>query len=218
MAKEEEKYESEKETRGEAGQQPAKKGMPIKQLAILGVVVAVIGIECGAAYKFISSAVPEGETAIAAKTEEKTEAKAEGKAEKGEAKAAKHEAKGEEKGEGKGEGSAVDRDPEEQIEVLLGEFSVTTFQPATNTTLRIEFNLYGTVLAKDEQEFLGALEDNKHRFRDQVLVIVRSAEITDLTDAGLGLVKRKIMEKTNRMIGKPLLHSVIFSDFSFIEQ
>jgi flagellar FliL protein len=51
-----------------------------------------------------------------------------------------------------------------------------------------------------------------------VIVIVRSAEITDLTDAGLGLIKRKIMEKTNRMIGKSMLHSVIFSDFSFIEQ
>ena len=95
---------------------------------------------------------------------------------------------------------------------------MTTFQPATNNTLRIEFNLYGTVNAKEQKEFMTALEENLHRFRDQVLVIVRSAEITDLTDAGLGLVKRKIMEKTNRMIGKPLLRSIIFSDFSFVEQ
>ena len=28
----------------------------------------------------------------------------------------------------------------------------------------------------------------------------------------------KIMDKTNRMLGKQLLQSVIFSDFSFIEQ
>jgi flagellar basal body-associated protein FliL len=228
MAQEEQKNEIEDQAPVEAEQQPAKKGKPIKQLAILGVIVAVIGIECGAAYKFISSAAaPEGDAAVAEKPEKKAEGKSEEKAAKhGEKSEAKHGEKGEAKGEGKGEakhggegeGSAVDRDPEEQIEVMLGEFSVTTFQPATNTTLRIEFNLYGTVLAKDEQEFLGSLEDNKHRFRDQVLVIVRSAEITDLTDAGLGLVKRKIMEKTNRMIGKPLLHSVIFSDFSFVEQ
>jgi len=140
---------------------------------------------------------------------------ADGKAaEKGDHKLAKHESKGEAKG---GE-AGNDKDPDEQVEVVLGEFSVTTYQPATNTTLRIEFNLYGTVNAKEQKDFLAALEENQHRFRDQVLVIVRSAEITDLTDAGLGLVKRKIMEKTNHMIGKPLLRSIIFSDFSFVEQ
>ncbi|MFZ5832842.1 MAG: hypothetical protein ACOY3P_22375 [Planctomycetota bacterium] len=105
-----------------------------------------------------------------------------------------------------------------QTEVDLGEFSVTAYQPVSNTTLRIDFHLYGTVGSGDEKEFLRLIEENKHRFREQVLVIVRSAEVTDLTDAGLGLVKRKILDKTNRIIGRPLLKAVIFSDFSFIEQ
>jgi flagellar FliL protein len=65
---------------------------------------------------------------------------------------------------------------------------------------------------------MSRLEENQHRFREQVIVTVRSSEITDLTDAGLGLVKRKIMDKTNRMLGKQLLQTIIFSDFSFIEQ
>jgi flagellar basal body-associated protein FliL len=202
MAQEENKLDSTKET-SETEPQPAKKSKLSKKLAILGVVVAVIGMECGAAYWFLSSAGN-----ATAQASEPADSKSEGKsAEKGERKPAKHE------GKGTGEHGA-----DEEIEVVLGEFSVTTFQPATNTTLRIEFNLYGTVNAGDQKEFLTGLEENQHRFRDQVLIIVRSAEITDLTDAGLGLVKRKIMEKTNRMIGKPMLHSVIFSDFSFVEQ
>jgi hypothetical protein len=49
-------------------------------------------------------------------------------------------------------------------------------------------------------------------------VIVRGAEITDLTDAGLGLMKRKILDRANRTLGKPLLQTVVVSDFSFIEQ
>jgi len=106
----------------------------------------------------------------------------------------------------------------DQFEVSLGEFSVTAFQPISNTTLRIDFQLWGTVSVEDEKEFLVLLEDNHHRFREQVIVTVRSTDITDLTDAGLGLVKRKILERTNRMLGKPLLRTVIFSDFSFIEQ
>ena len=108
--------------------------------------------------------------------------------------------------------------PVDQVEVDLGEFSVSSFQPVSSTTLRIDFHLWGTIGSEDEKEFLMLMEDNLHRFREQVIVTVRSADITDLTDAGLGLVKRKILEKTNRTLGKPLLRAVIFSDFSFIEQ
>ncbi len=105
-----------------------------------------------------------------------------------------------------------------QVEVDLGEFTITAYQPISNTTLRIDFHLYGTVATEDQQAFQEALQTNIHRFRDQVIVIVRSAELTDLTDAGLGLIKRKILEKTNAMFGKRYLKAVIFSDFSFVEQ
>ena len=37
----------------------------------------------------------------------------------------------------------------DQVEVDLGEFSVTSFQPISNTTLRIDFHLFGTVAADD---------------------------------------------------------------------
>ena len=108
--------------------------------------------------------------------------------------------------------------PPTQVEVDLGEFGVTSYQPISNTTLRIDFRLYGTVAVEKEKEFLGQLERNNHRFRDEVIVTVRSSEITDLTDAGLGLIKRKILEKSNALLGKRYLRSIIFSDFSFIEQ
>lgn len=122
------------------------------------------------------------------------------------------------------EGSSPESDEPEgeddvsQVEVDLGEFSVTAYQPISNTSLRIDFHLYGTVSTEDEADFLAKLESNVHRFRDQVIITVRSSDITDLTDAGLGLIKRKILEKTNTMLGKRYLRAVIFSDFSFIEQ
>lgn len=219
MAQEEKKPATTPEA-AESEKQPVKKTSMVMKLAILGFVVAVIGIECGAAYWFLSSAgnatAQAGEPSESG-TEEKSTEKSEHKAAKHEGKEGKESKEGKEGKESKS-GTHEAKDPEEQVEVVLGEFSVTSFQPATNTTLRIEFNLYGTVNAKNEKEFLTALEENQHRFRDQVLKIVRSAEITDLTDAGLGLIKRKIQEATNRMIGKQLLHSIIFSDFSFVEQ
>jgi flagellar FliL protein len=107
---------------------------------------------------------------------------------------------------------------EDETEVDLGKFGVTSFQPSSNSTLLIDFHLYGTVATTDKEAFGLAMEESQHRFRDQVLVIVRSAELTELTDAGLGLLKRKILEKSNKTLGKPFLRSVIFSDFSFVEQ
>ena len=107
---------------------------------------------------------------------------------------------------------------EDQTEVDLGQFHVIAFHPVSNTTLRIDFHLYGTIPPDDETEFGQLWAENTHRIRDQVIVTMRGCELSELTDAGLGLIKRKILEKTNRTLGKPLLQSVIFSEFAFIEQ
>jgi hypothetical protein len=103
-------------------------------------------------------------------------------------------------------------------EVDLGEFTVTAYQPVSSSTLFISFHLYGSVTDRQAEEFTKRMDDNKHRIRDNIIVIVRSAEITDLTDAGLGLIKRRILETTNKALGKPLLQGVMFSEFSFVEQ
>ena len=111
-----------------------------------------------------------------------------------------------------------DADDESTTEVDLEDFSVTAYQPLSNTTLRIDFHLYGTVAESQKEEFDRLFNDSKHRIREQVIVTIRSSEITDLTDAGLGLIKRKLHDKINRTLGKTMLKSVIVSDFSFVEQ
>jgi flagellar FliL protein len=103
-------------------------------------------------------------------------------------------------------------------EVELGIYNITRFNPATNTTLAIDFELYGTVLASDATEFQHEFENNKARIREQVTMTLHGATSSDLTDAGLGLIKRRILEKTNRALGQPLLKEVLFSKFSFVER
>ena len=66
----------------------------------------------------------------------------------------------------------------DQVEVDLEQFSVTSFQPVSNTTLRIDFHLFGAVASKDEVEFQQHMAKNVHRFREQVIVIVRGAAPT----------------------------------------
>ncbi len=110
------------------------------------------------------------------------------------------------------------RKPTDEIEVDLGEYSLTAFQAASSTTLMINFHLYGTIAAAQEGHFLDKYEANVHRIREQVIMTVRSAEVADLTDPGLGLIKRQILEKTNRALGKVVLKGIIFSDFLAVEQ
>jgi flagellar FliL protein len=103
-------------------------------------------------------------------------------------------------------------------EVELGSYNVTRFNPGTNTTLAIDFEVYGTVLAEDAPEFEHRFEKSKQRIREQITMTMHGAEATDLTDAGLGLIKRQILEKTNRALGQPMLKEVLFSKFNFVER
>jgi flagellar basal body-associated protein FliL len=107
---------------------------------------------------------------------------------------------------------------EDLHEVELGTYNVTRFNPGTNTTLAIDFEIYGTVLAADASEFEHRFEKSNARLREQITLTMHGAEAGDLTDAGLGLIKRQILEKTNRALGEPLLKEVLFSKFNFVER
>ena len=106
----------------------------------------------------------------------------------------------------------------EMKEVELGMFHILTYNPETGSRLNVDLELFGTVLADEVGDFFPLYEANQRRIREQILITVRSADVTDLSDAGLGLIKRKILEKTNRALGRPLLHEAIFSKFSFEER
>ena len=114
--------------------------------------------------------------------------------------------------------AAHDEHAAHAVEVDLEEYTVTAYQPLTNTTIRIDFHLFGVIPKEENADFHHLFEAHKHRLREQVLLTARSSEVEDLTDAGLSLMKRRLLEKVNQALGKPVVKSVVISDFSFIEQ
>src|SRR5688572_15360976 len=105
-----------------------------------------------------------------------------------------------------------------EAEIDLGKFNVVVHQPSSQITLRVNFHLIGTVGEEDHTEFEHLLEKHQHRLRDHAIFEIRNCQIEDLTDPGLALLKRRILAKSNELLGKPMLRSVVFSDFSFVEQ
>jgi flagellar FliL protein len=185
--------------------EPKKKvrfGGLFSKLNVLLFLVAVVGAEVIVAYFFVPSA---GEVAAAAGLKE---------------------------GEGHGKerpadktGSVQDDPLAEEIahggemkEIDLKQFTLTASKASSSAIWRIDFHLYGVVRKDDESEFLDLLSKHENRIRDHVGSIIRSADLAEVTDPGLGLLKRKILTKVNETLGKPLLRGVVFSEFSFIEQ
>jgi flagellar FliL protein len=190
----------------------------IKIIAIIGVIVLM---QCVLAYLYL----PGGDART--KGEDKKDATAVHAPEKPDKEPA---------GDGRGDRREVD----------LGKFSLTAFDPNSNTTLLIDFHLFGTVAAEHDDKDgkgggehgahgghggkggEGAEEDNtafgklfkknQNRFRDQVIMIIRNAQMSDLADPGLGLIKRQILAKTNSLLGEPLMKEVLFSDFAVVQQ
>jgi flagellar FliL protein len=103
-------------------------------------------------------------------------------------------------------------------EVNLGSYHIVSFNPKTGTSLSIDFELFGAVLAEEEAEFSHLYTAHEKRISEQITIAVRGMEAADLTDPGLGLIKRIILEKTNRALGKPLVREAVVSQFSFIER
>lgn len=123
----------------------------------------------------------------------------------------------EEKKDEKKEEEKKDEGPK-LAEVDLGTYGLSIHQPGEGTTLRVDFHLVGTVEEPNAAKLKELFERNKHRFRERILFEIRNSEVTDLTDPGLGLIKRRILEKSNALFGEPLLQAVVFSDYSFLEQ
>ena len=120
----------------------------VRKLLPVVIVVAVVAAECLVAYFYLPTA---------SQTEALAHAVVHGPGPAKPAAEEKHDPKhGEEKKEPK----------PDLVEVDLGEFTVTAFQPGSNSTLRIALHLYGTVAGRGPGRFNARMKETQHRFRE----------------------------------------------------
>ena len=95
---------------------------------------------------------------------------------------------------------------------------VTHSSKSLGTTIQVSFHLFGVLPNGKEEEFKLLFGEKENRIRDLVRSIIRESEVSELASPGLGLIKRRILEKVNRELGKPMLQEVVFSNYSFFER
>jgi flagellar basal body-associated protein FliL len=103
-----------------------------------------------------------------------------------------------------------------ETEVDLGTFSLTV-SVARAKPMLLSFHLYGTLNESKHAEFAARYEAQHHRLRQEVLVLLRGTDLALLTDPDLIELKKQLLARLNRLLGKASLNEVIVSDFAIIE-
>ena len=103
-----------------------------------------------------------------------------------------------------------------ETEVDLGTFSLTV-SVAQAKPLLLSFHLYGTLNEAKHAEFTARYEAQHHRLRQEVLVLMRGTDMDMLTDPDLTELKKLLLARINRLLGKASLNDIVISDFATLE-
>ena len=66
----------------------------------------------------------------------------------------------------------------------------------------------------NESKFTGLYEKVKGDIRDQILTILRSSKVPDLTDPANTMIKNRVLKKTNEIFGESLVKAVLVENFN----
>jgi flagellar basal body-associated protein FliL len=105
-----------------------------------------------------------------------------------------------------------------ELEVDLGQYAATIWQPERQTSLLISFQLYGTVKAENGADFETRYEEKKHRIRERLLVAARQLSLEDITDPTLANLRALAVKIVNEGLGRRLVDSVVVSEFVHAEK
>jgi flagellar basal body-associated protein FliL len=104
---------------------------------------------------------------------------------------------------------------EEQLEVDLGEFTLTENDSASNTTSRLQIHFWALVDKDKKEDFQQLFDERKNRIRASILEILRARSSKELKDPKLGLITNRILVKINSILGEPYVDNIIYTDFAW---
>jgi flagellar basal body-associated protein FliL len=97
----------------------------------------------------------------------------------------------------------------------LGRFELREIRPTRNETTKIIFQAYFVMSPNVSEQDMEKLAHWKHRFRDQVIVAVRTAQTKDFQEPQLKKIRRIILFRVGRMMRESAVEDILFTEFTF---
>lgn len=113
--------------------------------------------------------------------------------------------------------SHEENNSERVVEFELGAYAVSFIPNGSDRQQRVEFNLFGTLQAKDMDKMKKLFEEREGRFRHRLLLEIRNSTMSELQENQLGLIQRRILATSTELLGEAILLSVGFRDYQVIE-
>jgi flagellar basal body-associated protein FliL len=104
---------------------------------------------------------------------------------------------------------------QERLTYDLGRFQLREIRPTRNETTKIDFQAYFAMSSDVSRQDLEKLEHWKHRFRDQIIVAVRTAQTKDFQEPRLERLRRIILFRVDRMMRESVVEDILFTEFTF---
>ena len=109
------------------------------------------------------------------------------------------------------------KDENRIIEQDLGTFNIAFIPAGTDLPYRVEFRLFGELVAKSQLHLEDLMAEKSGRFRNRLILEIRNASLEELQENQLGLIRRRILATSTEVLGEPILLNVGFHDYQVIE-
>ena len=110
------------------------------------------------------------------------------------------------------------KEKEELLEKELGVYDITIHDSKSGTTYAVDCMVVCTIDKDDDKTFVKMYKDNQYRVREQIMIQFREANIEDLAEKQLGLIKKKISKNINNLFDGKMLREVHLPEFNYYQQ
>ena len=111
------------------------------------------------------------------------------------------------------------KEKEELLEKELGVYDITIHDSKSGSTYAVDCEVVCTISKTDEKAFDDLYENNKYRVREKIMIQFREANIEDLAEKQLGLIKKRISKNINDLFRDgEMIREVYLPVFNYYQQ
>lgn len=98
-------------------------------------------------------------------------------------------------------------------EIDFGKFKATHVDTESRTSTMVQFKLFAVVRPGKAEAIKAAMEANRQRIRDRVIVVIQNAELDQLTEPSLKSLKYDLLPVIRETLRTSDMRDIVLDDF-----